>query len=491
MLGSVAVRCNEVPWGTLARPSRPAYHLAMRTLPSFAFALLLGVTAGQRAPVLPAGHVPPAPAISAERLARIDKVLQQYVDENKVGGVVGLVLQDGKPVYERAVGWADKEAGTKMAPDTIFRIASQTKALTSVAILSLMEEGKISLTDPVSRYIPSFANSKVAVRKDTGVDDRARQASDQHPRSADAHRRDFLRHRCAVASQYEAKGLGPAAGYGWFTADKDEPICTTMERLGTLPFVAQPGEAWVYGYNTDILGCVVEKVSGTPLDEFIRTRITGPLGMKDTQFFLPPAQRARLAAVYSSGSDGTIMRAPDGARGQGAYVDGPRKSFAGGAGPAVDGARLRALPRNDPPRRRDRRRAHPVAAHRRADDHEPGRHAAFADRPGLRPRLRDHRSLRRQRHGLGGIVRVGRRLQLHLPRRSGRAPRDRLHGADAAQYDRSGPQVSDARLSGTGTVAMRRPVLCFVSCWRRRADGGAGARAKAPSGAATCSKAAG
>jgi CubicO group peptidase (beta-lactamase class C family) len=152
--------------------------------------------------------------------------------------------------------------------------------------------------------------------------------------------RDLLTHTAGisygtepiVAAQYEAKGLGPAAGYGWFTADKDEPICASMERLGTLPFVAQPGEAWVYGYNTDILGCLVEKASGMPLDEFIRTRITGPLGMKDTQFFLPPAQRARLAAVYSSGSDGLIKRAPDGPRGQGAYVDGPRKSFAGGAG---------------------------------------------------------------------------------------------------------------------------------------------------------------
>jgi CubicO group peptidase (beta-lactamase class C family) len=304
----------------------------MRTLPSFALALLLGVTAGQKAPMQPAAHGAPVPAISAERLARIDKVLQQYVDENRVGGVVGLVLQDGKPVYERAVGWADKEAGTKMAADTIFRIASQTKALTSVAILSLMEEGRITLTDPVSLYIPSFAHSKVAVRKDAGVE--------IVPARRPINIRDLLTHTAgisygtdaSVASQYEAKGLGPAAGYGWFTADKDEPICVTMERLGTLPFVAQPGEAWVYGYNTDILGCVVEKVSGTPLDEFIRTRITGPLGMKDTQFFLPPAQRARLAAVYSSAADGSIRRAPDGARGQGAYVDGPRKSFAGGAG---------------------------------------------------------------------------------------------------------------------------------------------------------------
>ena len=304
----------------------------MRTLSSVAVALLLGVAVAQKAPAQPAVQVAPGTTFSAERLARIDRLFQQYVDENKIGGAVGLVLQDGRPVYEHAAGWADKEAGVKMAPDAIFRIASQTKAVTSVAILSLMEEGKISLTDPVSRYLSSFANSKVAVRNGSAVD--------VVPAKRAITIRDLLTHTAGisygtdatVAPQYEAKGLGPAAGYGWFTADKDEPICVTMERLGTLPFVAQPGEAWVYGYNTDILGCVVEKVSGTPLDEFIRTRITGPLGMKDTQFFLPPSQRARLAAVYSSSSDGTVKRAPDGPRGQGAYVDGPRKSFAGGAG---------------------------------------------------------------------------------------------------------------------------------------------------------------
>jgi CubicO group peptidase (beta-lactamase class C family) len=304
----------------------------MRTLPPIALALLIAATTGQLAAAQPAAHAAPPAALSAERLARIDTLFQQYVDENRIGGAVGLVLQDGKPVYERAVGWADKEAGTKMAADTIFRIASQTKAITSVAILSLMEEGKLNLTDPVSRFIPSFANSKVAVRTGSAVD--------IVPAKRPITIRDLLTHTAgisygtdaSVAAQYEAKGLGPAAGYGWFTADKDEPICVTMERLGTLPFVAQPGEAWVYGYNTDILGCIVEKASGTPLDEFIRTRITGPLGMKDTQFFLPASQRARLAAVYTHGPDATIKRAPDGPRGQGTYVEGPRKSFAGGAG---------------------------------------------------------------------------------------------------------------------------------------------------------------
>ncbi len=107
----------------------------MRTLLSIAFALLLGVTGGQKAPVQPAAPPAPAARFSTERLARIDKLLQQYVDENRIGGAVGFVLQDGHVVYERAVGWADKEAGVRMAPDTIFRIASQTKAITSVAIL--------------------------------------------------------------------------------------------------------------------------------------------------------------------------------------------------------------------------------------------------------------------------------------------------------------------------------------------------------------------
>jgi CubicO group peptidase (beta-lactamase class C family) len=169
--------------------------------------------------------------------------------------------------------------------------------------------------------------------------------------------RDLLTHTAGisygteshVAAQYEAKGLGPAAGYGWYTADKNEPVCDTMERLGSLPFVAQPGDAWVYGYNTDILGCVVERASGIPLDEFVRTRITEPLGMKDTGFFLPVGQRDRLAALYSSGGDGRITRAPEGPRGQGAYVDGPRRSFSGGAGllsTARDYARFLEMIRN-------------------------------------------------------------------------------------------------------------------------------------------------
>ncbi len=280
----------------------------------------------------PAATAAPGSAFSAERLARIDRALQQYVDQSRIGGAVALVLRDGQPVYERAVGWSDKEAGRRMATDSIFRIASQSKAITSTAILSLFEEGKIGLNDPVSRFIPAFAKTTVAVRNETGLT--------LVPAKRPITIRDLMTHTAGisygtdsqVSALYEAKGLGPAAGMGWYTADKSEQICETMERLASLPFVAQPGEAWVYGYSIDVLGCVVERASGMPLDEFVRTRITNPLGMKDTQFFLPPVQRDRLATVYASGSDGRITRAPEGAKGQGDYVDGPRRSFAGGAG---------------------------------------------------------------------------------------------------------------------------------------------------------------
>jgi CubicO group peptidase (beta-lactamase class C family) len=290
----------------------------------------------------------PPHGLSPDRTRRIDALLQRYVEEGRLAGAVALVLQDGQAIYERAVGWSDQEAGRKMTPDTIFRIASQTKAITSAAILTLVEEGKIAVTDPASRFIPGFAKTTVAVE------------ADGETKIVPARRaitiRDLLTHTAgisygvqpSVAAQYEAKGFGPAAGYGWYTADKTEPICDSMERLASLPFVAQPGDAWVYGYNTDILGCIAERASGMPLDALIQTRITAPLGMKDTQFFLPAAQRERLAAVYSL-VDGRIVRAPDGARGQGHYVDGPRRSFAGGAGllsTARDYARFMEMIRN-------------------------------------------------------------------------------------------------------------------------------------------------
>jgi CubicO group peptidase (beta-lactamase class C family) len=118
------------------------------------------------------GQPPPKPdfSLSTDRLERVDRVLQKYIDDNRVAGVVALVLQDGKPAYERAFGWADKETGRKMTADTIFRIASQTKAFTSTAVLALMEEGKIGIVEPVSDFIPTFTKTTMAVKTAAGVD---------------------------------------------------------------------------------------------------------------------------------------------------------------------------------------------------------------------------------------------------------------------------------------------------------------------------------
>lgn len=291
-------------------------------------------------------RTPPA-GLSAERLDRVDRALQAYVDDGRVAGLVALVLRDGQPVYERALGWSDREAGRRMTPDTIFRIASQTKAITSVAILALMEEGRLELSDPVSRFIPAFAKTTVAARGDAAPEPARRPITI----------RDLLTHTAGisygtaphVAARYEAQGLGPAAGFGWYTADKAEPVCATMERLAALPFARHPGEAWVYGYATDVLGCIVERAGGMPLDVFIRTRITAPLGMHDTHFFLPAGERDRLAAVYASDESGKAARAPEGSRGQGHYVEGPRQNFSGGAGlvsTARDYARFLEMVRN-------------------------------------------------------------------------------------------------------------------------------------------------
>ena len=327
----------------MVAPRRPAFAGGVRRAISGAVAagtaalLVLAATAQAQRPVTAgSGVARPAGAtklgFSVERLARIDSALDRAVARGEIVGAVALVLRDGEVAYERAVGWSDREAGRRMPANAIFRIASQTKALTSVAIMMLAEEGRLALGDPVGRYIPAYQRTTVAARSDTGrAIVRARRAVTI---------RDLLTHMAGlsygsdslVSALYSAQGLGPAAGYGWYTADKDEPVCATMERLATLPFVAQPGERWVYGYSTDVLGCVVERASGMPLDQFIRTRITQPLRMTDTHFFLPPADRARLATLYASAGDTATVRAPEGARGQGHYVEGPRRNFSGGAG---------------------------------------------------------------------------------------------------------------------------------------------------------------
>jgi CubicO group peptidase (beta-lactamase class C family) len=219
-----------------------------------------------------------------------------------------------------------------MEKDTIFRLASMSKAVTSVAIMILMEEGRLLLNDPVSKFIPAFESTTVAVPPPPKAPEDSPVAIVPAERPITI--RDLLTHTAGISygsdvttAQYEAAGFD-----GWYFADSREPIGARIEKLATLPFDAQPGKRWVYGYSTDILGYVVEKASGSTFDEFLRTRIFEPLKMVDTSFFLPPEKRDRLAAVYSATPDGGIERAPDTGHFQGAYVDGPRACFSGGAG---------------------------------------------------------------------------------------------------------------------------------------------------------------
>jgi len=268
----------------------------------------------------------------AERLARIHSVMQQYVDEGRVAGIVTMVVRHGRVAQAGAYGWSDQEAGRRMTIDALFRIASQSKAVTSVAVMTLVEEGRLRLGDPVSKFLPGFAATSVAVAADPGMT--------RVPARRAITIRDLLTQSAGISygteslveATYRSADLGPAAGFGWYFADKSEPICASMDRLATLPFLAQPGERFVYGYATDILGCVVERVSGQTLAAYIESRVTSPLGMRDTHFFVPEEDRARLTAVYAATPDGGIERAGEGPLGQGAYVDGPRASFSGGAG---------------------------------------------------------------------------------------------------------------------------------------------------------------
>lgn len=295
---------------------------------SFVFVLFAGITA--------ACHKTTSPL--KQRLARLDNIVDPYIKDEKIAGFVGLILHDGEPVYERATGWADREAKRPMQKDTIFRIASLTKAMTTVAALMLVEEGKLKLDEPLGKYVGSFYYTKVAKKDDTIPPDPVTKKNTL--KEERQYRPITIEHLLAHTSgisyamhrdfqDYFKKanlGLGPLPS--WYLAGSYENICRTSYKLGRIPLVTQPGNAWVYGYSTDILGCVIEKVSGMKLDEFIHKRLTEKLGMHDTHFYLPKEKKHRLAVLYGSNGNGKVSRSPY----QGAYVDGPRANFGGGAG---------------------------------------------------------------------------------------------------------------------------------------------------------------
>jgi CubicO group peptidase (beta-lactamase class C family) len=275
---------------------------------------------------------PETVGFSTDRLKRIDGMVNDVISRQGIPGAVVLIVRNGKVVYHQAYGYSDIEAKKAMQKDNIFRIASQTKAITSLAVMMLWEEGKFLLDDPVSKYIPEFKNPGVLKTFNP-----ADSSYSTEPANKEITIRHLLTHTSgidyAAIGSKEFKAIYAKAGVPSGIGNDKEVLADKMKILGGLPLKHVPGERWTYGLNTDVLGYLVEIWSGMPFDQFLRKRIFEPLGMNDTWFYLPPEKHARLVPLYS-GRDGKLQRAtgntydnvnPDYPKLKGSY-------FSGGAG---------------------------------------------------------------------------------------------------------------------------------------------------------------
>jgi CubicO group peptidase (beta-lactamase class C family) len=293
---------------------------------------------------LPAAK-PESVGLSSERLARIDAAVQRSIADKRIAGAVTLVVRHGKVAWFEAEGMADREAAKSMPPDAMFRICSMTKAITSAAVMMLYEEGRFLLDDPVSKYLPEFKNPKVLVKPASG-----------EPYTIPATKpitiRDLLRHTSGITYHWN-DDLGPMyekAGVASGLLQYDGTIGDMVTHLAGQPLLFNPGDRFEYGLGVDVLGRLVEVVSGKPLDDFFRTRIFEPLGMKDTYFYPPDNKVDRLATAYTYYPDKGLNRFPDTPIREGSFVysadyptRGPKKLFSGGAGlisTAMDYARF-------------------------------------------------------------------------------------------------------------------------------------------------------
>ena len=288
---------------------------------------------------------PESVGLSSDRLERIATLVQHDVDVKRIAGAVTLVVRRGKVAWFRAQGMSDREAAKPMATLAMFRICSMTKPITSVAVMMLYEEGKFLLDDPVSEYLPEFKNPRVLVKPATGQPYTI-------PATKEIRIRDLLRHTSGITYQWN-DDLGPAyekANVASGLLPYDGTIGDSVKQLAALPLLFNPGDKYEYSLGVDVLGRLVEVVSGKPLDEFLRTRIFEPLGMKDTYFFPPASKLDRLVTAYTYYPDRGLNRFPETPIREGSFVysadypsRGPKKLFSGGAGlvsTAMDYARF-------------------------------------------------------------------------------------------------------------------------------------------------------
>jgi CubicO group peptidase (beta-lactamase class C family) len=253
------------------------------------------VAAASFAASVPAGtpELGPLPhaVLSRERLSAIDDFLNGEIATGNIPGAIVLIQHHGQPVYLKSFGERDVEAGTPMTADTIFPIHSVTKTITSMAAMMLVDQGKIALDDPVSKYIPSFAGMKVGVER---KEDSGRPVLDLVRPRRPINIEDLLLHTSGITYGFYGEGLVKAAYNGIYLGDFDN--AEFAERLARVPLAEQPRTLWDYGHSTDVLGRVIEVVSGQSLYQFEKTHLLDPLGMTTTKFFLTdPAERARYA----------------------------------------------------------------------------------------------------------------------------------------------------------------------------------------------------
>lgn len=287
-------------------------HMRKQVLLFLCFALLatLRLTAQSGAPSLLTVGLPEKNHFSAERLQRIDKLVQEYIDSNWIAGAIALVAKDGHIVYHKAIGYDDKEKNKLLQKDAIWRIASQTKAITSVGVMLLFEEGRFLLDDPISKYIPEFKKPVVL--------DKFNKADTSYttiPAKKEISIRELLTHTSGIGyaqiGSETMNAIYAKAGVVGGIGLKGGKLGDNIKKLGSLPLVHQPGEKWTYGLNTDVLGYLIEVVSGMSLDEFFRKRIFEPLGMKDTYFYLPKEKQGRLAMLHSDDQQKKVVNTPE------------------------------------------------------------------------------------------------------------------------------------------------------------------------------------
>jgi CubicO group peptidase (beta-lactamase class C family) len=269
--------------------------------------------------------------MSSERLARIHTAMQRYVDKGLVPGVTTLVARRGRVVYQDTVGFRDVEAKTPMTPDTIFRIASMTKPIASVALMMLYEEGHFLLSDPIAKFLPEFANPKVA--QIALNEERTGAPYKLVPAARPITFKHVLTHTAGFANTYRGITQPEFARVVQQGRKPTDTIGDAVKRLATLPLNFHPGDAWEYGPATDVVGRLVEVISGQTLDAFVQRRIFEPLKMRDTHFYLPQSKLARFAALYQpdekNGNKIKLMEAPNA---ESRFVKEPNIYFSGGGG---------------------------------------------------------------------------------------------------------------------------------------------------------------